>query len=258
MDDRELIGIVGGVGPYAGLDLAEKIFDQTRARTDQEHLSVVLLSLPGEIEDRTEFILGRTQINPAVAMVEVIRKLEQMGATVMGIPCNTAHAPQIFDVMLEKLRQAGSKVELVHMIEEVVKFIREKHPRARNVGVLCTTGTYSAKVYPRVLEREGMNVLLPDESLQEEIHAAICDPKYGVKACSNPPTDMAKNKFLDAIAFFRKQGARVIVLGCTEIPIAIKEKEIENTPIIDPTLILARALIKRVAPEKLKLYGEGV
>ena len=63
MSDKHLIGIVGGVGPYAGLDLAEKIFDQTDARSDQEHLPVALLSILGEIEDRTAFILGNSKMS---------------------------------------------------------------------------------------------------------------------------------------------------------------------------------------------------
>ena len=41
-----MIGIVGGVGPYAGLDLAKNIFDNTLAETDQQHLPLVMLSLP--------------------------------------------------------------------------------------------------------------------------------------------------------------------------------------------------------------------
>ena len=69
-----MIGIVGGVGPYAGLDLTRKIFDQTKAVSDQDYLSVVLLSMPQQIEDRTSFLLGQTSINPANAIFKIIRK----------------------------------------------------------------------------------------------------------------------------------------------------------------------------------------
>ena len=48
-----MIGIVGGVGPYAGLDLLRKLLDNTLANSDQEHLDTVLLSLPSGIMDRT-------------------------------------------------------------------------------------------------------------------------------------------------------------------------------------------------------------
>ena len=256
MSDEQMIGIVGGVGPYAGLDLAEKIFDQTIASADQEHLPVALLSVPEKIAERTEFILGNTAVNPAIALVEVISKLEHLGAAVVGIPCNTAHAPQIFDVIIGKLEEADSTVHLLHMIEECAKFIRKRHPRINAVGALSTTGTHAAGVYPHFLEREGLSVLQPAEKLQNEIHAAIYDPEYGIKARSNPVTEKARDKLLNGILSLQRAGAQAIILGCTEIPLAIKDKTVGGTPMIDPTLVLARALIKSVAPDKLRAYEE--
>ena len=62
------IGIVGGAGPYAGLDLAQKILHQTVANSDQDYLPTLLISTPGLIEDRTDFLLGETEKNPAHAI----------------------------------------------------------------------------------------------------------------------------------------------------------------------------------------------
>lgn len=107
MNTDKTIGIVGGVGPYAGLDLTRKIFDQTKASSDQDYLSVALLSIPQQIEDRTSFLLGQTNINPANAISKIIRKLEQIGVGVAGIPCNSVHSPRIFDGILKKLRKAN-------------------------------------------------------------------------------------------------------------------------------------------------------
>lgn len=256
MSDEQMIGIVGGVGPYAGLDLAQKIFDQTIAGTDQEHLPVALLSVPGKIAERTEFILGNEPLNPANALAEVILKLEHLGASVVGIPCNTAHAPQIFNVIADELEKTDSTVRLLHMIEEVAGFLRRRHPRIETVGVLSTTGTKMAGVYPHYLEREGLSVLQPKEKLQNEIHAAIYDPGYGIKACSNPVTEKARDKLLGGVVSLQREEAQAIILGCTEIPLAINEKMAGETPLIDPTLVLARALIKSLAPDKLRAYEE--
>jgi len=252
MNNEKVIGIVGGVGPYAGLDLVGKIFDQTIANMDQEHLSVALISIPKEIEDRTLFLLDQTGINPAYAIFRVIRKLEEIGASVIGIPCNTVHAPRIFDVILEELKKANSSVKLINMINEVVEFIRGNYPLVRNVGVLCTIGMYKANVYSNILERKGINVILPDKVLQESVHNATYDPVFGIKAQSNPVTDIAKEKLLEAIHFLQNGGAEAIILGCTEIPLAVTDKKIGKTVIIDPTLILARKLIREVNPDKLK------
>jgi len=244
-----MIGIVGGLGSYAGLDLVKKIFDQTKANTDQEHLSVALLSIPQQIEDRTAFLLNETNINPANAIFTIIRKLEQIGADIIGIACNTAHTPEIFDVILKKLKQANSTVRLVHMIKEVAAYIRESYPPVRNVGVLCTTGTYKTSLYPNILEPEGFNVITPDQALQNNmVNKAI----YEIKAGFSPVSKAVKEQVLAGIKHLQKKGAEAIVLGCTELPLAVGAGQIGETVIIDPTLILARALIRVVAPYKLK------
>jgi aspartate racemase len=236
MSDEQMIGIVGGVGPYAGLDLAEKIFDETVANTDQEHLPVALISVPGTI-------------------AEVLR-LETVGAGVVGIPCNTAHAPQIFDIMTAELDKSGSTARLLHMIEEIAGFIRRRFPKIETVGVLSTTGTQIAGVYPHYLEREGLRVLQPDGKLQSEIHAAIYDPESGIKARSNPVTDKARDRLLGGILYLEREGAEAIILGCSEIPLAVTDKMVGGVPMIDPTFVLARALIKSVAPDRLRTYEQ--
>lgn len=252
MSNKKVIGIVGGLGPYAGLDLARKIFDQTEAKSDPEYLSVALLSVPQEIVDRTSFLLGKVNINPALAIFRIIRKLEKIGAGVIGIPCNTAHSPRIFNVILEELKKANSSVKLVNMISEVVNFFRENYPSVRNIGVLSTIGVYKTKVYSNVLEKAGISVILPDEILQEEVHNATYDPKYGIKAQSNPVTKFAKQIILEVINYLKNEGAEAIILGCTEIPLAVTDKKMGETILIDPTFILARALIREVNPDKLK------
>ena len=252
MRNEKIIGIVGGLGPYAGLDLAKKIFDQSEAESDHEHLSIALLSFPKEIEDRTSFLFGKTKINPAYAIFSIIRKLEEIGASVIGIPCNTAHSPEIFNVILEELKKSNSRVQLIHMINEVAKFIQKNYPAVRNIGLLSTIGTYKAKVYSRILEQKGISVISPDEVLQKTVHSAIYHPIYGIKAKSNPVTDTSKRKLSEAICYLQNEGAEVIVLGCTEISLAITYKTIGKTAIIDPSLILARALIREVNPDKLK------
>ncbi len=256
MNNEKTIGIVGGIGSYAGLDLTKKILDQTYTRSDQEHLSIALLSIPHEIGDRTSYLLDQTSINPAYALFKIIRKLEGIGAGVVGLACNTVHAAPIFDAIVENLYKANSSIKLVNMISEVAEFIKINHPQIRNVGVLCTTGTYITKTYSNILDQEGINVILPNEVLQDTIHNAVYDQRYGIKARSNPVTEFAKKQLLEAINHLQREGAEAIVLGCTEIPIAITNKKIGQTMIIDPTIILARALIKMVNPKKLRPYDK--
>ncbi|MFC1782808.1 aspartate/glutamate racemase family protein [Planctomycetota bacterium] len=253
MQNEKIIGVVGGVGPYAGLDLVRKIFDQTRAACDQEHLSVVLLSLPRRIQPRTEYLLGNIKTNPAHAVAEIIIQLEQQGAAVVGIPCNTMFAPPIYDVILQKLKAANCPLEPVHMIKQTAEYIRQNHPEIHRVGLLCTWGTYLSNIYPHFLEPAGLEVILPGEATcKEVVHRAILDRDYGIKAHSNPVTKTARHQLLQVIDDLCARGAQGIILGCTELPLAIPEAKIGSTIMFDPTSILARTLIKLIDPDKLK------
>ena len=246
-----MIGVVAGVGPYAGLDLLGKILSQTSAGKDQDHLAVASLSQPELIADRTAFLLGETTINPARAIVEQLLKLEQMGATAAGIPCNTAHAPQIFDQIEQGLESAGSALNLLHMIAEVGRELQIALPNVNKVGVLSTTGTAVTRVYPLILEPLGFDMLAVDESVQAEvIHPAIYDPDYGIKACGGA-TEKARDNLLLGVRQLQNGGAQAIILGCTEIPLAIQETRLNGTAVIDPALILARALISAIDPAAL-------
>ncbi|WP_420630207.1 aspartate/glutamate racemase family protein [Candidatus Leptofilum sp.] len=246
------IGVVGGVGPFAGIDLLGKIAAQTVAQQDQDHLTVLNWSQPSEIVDRTEYLLGEVDENPAGALAVQVQQLAKAGAGVVGIPCNTAHAPRIFNKMRAELAAANCDVKLLHMIEEVGRFLQTTLPQVTQVGVLSTTGTYRAGVYVDVLEPLGFTAVLPPLPLQtEKIHPAIYDPVYGIKACG-VATKQAQENLREGVATLKAAGAEAIILGCTELPLAFNKPTIAGLPLIDPTLILARALIREANPAKLK------
>ncbi|HEX6385822.1 MAG TPA: amino acid racemase [Anaerolineae bacterium] len=250
--EEKIVGVVAGAGPFAGLDLLSKILNQTAASRDQDHLAVVSLSRPSQIPDRTEYLLGRTNVNPAHAIAGQALQLERLGAAVAAIPCNTAHAPPIFDVVLAELQAANSRVNFLHMIEEVGAFLGQEYAWIKRVGVLSTTGTYWAKIYPNRLRPAGFDVVVPDEDVQEQVvHPAVYDPAYGIKATGSA-TKIARNNLLYAVQHLRHKGAEAVILGCTEMPLALRETAIDDVIIIDPTLILARALIREANPAKLK------
>lgn len=249
-----MIGIVGGIGPYAGVDLLKKVFDHTVAGSDQEHLDAVLISVSTKIGDRTEYLTGKIKENPAFAIAEVIYKLKNAGAVVVGIPCNTAHAPQIFDVIKSALKKNSVEITVLNMIEETAFFVKANYPDIRKVGVLSTTGTFRSEIYKVELEAIGCEVLVPSREMQEKlIHPAIYDKIFGIKTISNPVHPQARENLFQGLSFLKKQGAQAVVLGCTELPLAIPEREAMGMTMIDPTTVLARALINTVNPEKLKM-----
>lgn len=160
--------------------------------------------------------------------------------------------PPIFDVISQELKNSRSKTRLIHMIDETVKFIKEQHPHFRRIGVLSTQGTLRAKAYGSVLKKNGFKVVLLSETDQDTVHKAIYDQADGIKAQANPVSKVARRILLKAIHNLQKNGAQAVILGCSEIPLAIKERAVGDTVIVDPTRILARALIRAVAPDRLK------
>ena len=246
MNDKT-IGIVGGVGSYAGIDLIRKIYDQTDAKNDQEHLPISLLSAPHKIVDRTQFLLGLVDINPGFAIAEIITTLFSNGAKVIGVPCNTAHAKPIFDTIKENI---PTSCKLIHLIEEVGFYLRNKHPNITRVGILGTTGTLNANIYPDTFRQFGIEVIHPSDEIQNLlVQPAIYDKTYGIKAISNPINAKAKRDLMAAARHLSSRKAKAIILGCTEIPLALTEEVIETSLVIDATSILASALIREFRHE---------
>lgn len=248
-----MIGIVGGIGPYAGIDLLKTIYDNTLAKKDQDHLDTLLFSLPSKIMDRTEYLLGMIDENPGYSIAKIILDLEKSGATVIGIPCNTAHSSEIFAVVTEALHKQGSQIKVLHMINETVDFIKIKFPHFSRIGVLSTTGTYKHKIYSNVLKSNGFTVIQPTLQMQEEfVHPAIYHSDYGIKSNSNPFHPKAKKNLDHAMAYLKEKGAEAVILGCTEIPLVVTTEQVHGMMVINPTNVLARKLIQHIDPAKLK------
>ena len=233
----------------AGVDLYRQIVENTIARTDQEHVPVLLASLPNEIVDRTTFLLGKIDQNPASALARVIMLLNNAGCTHVGIACNTAHAPQIFEPMQELLGVMGARVELVHMIEEVIETILDHPDQPRRIGVLSTTGTYMTRIYQNRLEAVGLIPVMLEYSLHE---ALVQRAIYTIKEASIHVPQEPVNLVNQAILHLKNQGADALVLGCTELGMVADRLEMLELPAFNPNLILARTLIARTFPHKLK------
>lgn len=246
-----MIGIVGGVGPLAGLDIFKKIIEETIASKDQEHIPVILSSQPHRIADRTAFLLKKSTENPAHALLKIIGELDNSGAKVVAIPCNTAHAPAIFDTIELGLNNLYPDLRLLHIVKETAYFIQVNY-RNQKVGVLSTTGTRDTELYKNILAQCGIENIAPNDDLQPLVHATIYNEEYGIKAYSSPVTSKAQEDLIHAISVLKNHGAQVIVLACTELPLALTEKSYFGIPMVDPNRVLARALIDYIAPEKLR------
>lgn len=248
---KGIIGIAGGMGPGAGIDLARNIVEQTVADRDQEHLPQVLFSLPEQIYDRTEYILGKVRTNPGYRIAQVIRRMEMVGVGLAGIACNSAHAPVIYDAVESELLRFGSKVQLLHMIREVAIFLAEHYPTRKSIGVLGTTGTYLTRQYDLLADYDMEVIYLPEKE-QRKVHLSVYHPEYGVKSIPENSSPKAERILVEASDALIRMGADAIVLGCTEFPLIYRLPYYKGLPMVNSSLALARALIREHSPHKLK------
>lgn len=206
---KKIIGILGGMGPAATVDVFNKFVESTKATKDQEHIPLLISSIP-DIPDRTEAILNGGK-DPFKKMAKYLKKLEDAGAKCIIMPCNTAH------FWFDKLK-AISKVEMISIIDSAIKELKIRGKK--NIGILATYGTLETKLYQNALTENGFTLILSNN--QDNVMKSIYTFKAGdLKSAEDLMKEQAKSLF--------DKGAEVVILGCTEVPI-ILAKEAKNEP----------------------------
>ncbi len=226
---EKIIGILGGMGPEATIDLFYKIIKSTPAEKDQDHLRIIIDNNP-KIPDRTAAILGKGE-DPLPALQESAQNLEKAGAGFIIISCNTAH------YFLPLIRESV-KIPILNMIEETAKEIQKRISPIQKVGLLASIGIYKTEIYHQQFKKFNIEVISPEEKDKEEVMKTI----YAVKA-GNLSEEIKKNILTIAQRLVDK-GAEVIIAGCTEIPLILKEGDL-SVPLIDPTQILAKVAVQK-------------
>ena len=222
------------MGPLAGVQLMRELILATEARSDQQHLPILHLCWPQKIKDRTDYLQAvekgpegesssKPIPNPGNTIGLYLHQLSVMGATVAGIACNTAHAPPIMEATELILKEQNSKIQIIPLVGETIKFLQHTAPPGSPVGILSTTGTYLTKIYSNPIQNAGFKVILPHQMQdQEKIHDTIYHPKHGIKTLPNGPWDIAIVNLNQAIEDLEERGAKTIILGCTELSLVKK------------------------------------
>lgn len=262
-DNKPTLIIGGGVGPMAGVELHRMIIANTQTQgSDQDHLDVIHISAARTIGDRTDYLLGKNRSNPGPAMAAAVGLglaglLNPQGRldskVVVGVPCNTFHASPIYQRFLQELSDFEPQLKAVHMLRETISLIRSINPKATRIGLMSTTGTRESGVWHDLLSSEGYSVLEVPEDEQPLLHEAIYKPEWGLKAVT-PASDEARNRMEGFCSSLIDSGAEMVVLGCTEIPLALPDTEFEGTPLVDPMLALARGMIRTADMSKLRSF----
>tara|TARA_B100000073_G_scaffold256954_1_gene216866 strand:+ start:151 stop:900 length:750 start_codon:yes stop_codon:yes gene_type:complete len=245
-----MIGILGGMGTQAGLDFCNKLAILYRGKIDQDY-PLFLLYNKSNIPGRPESIGIQTGKLSNKSKNKLIKKkyylvlnsllkgchlLQKNKCKYIVIPCNTAH------YWYEDLKRKIS-IPIINMPNEVFKQTKKTCKRNSKIGLLATEGTLKTGVYNKFFD-QNYQLISPTISLQKNcVNKAIKLVKMG-------DVRSAEKIIQPAIKYLIKQKCKKIILGCTELPIAIfafkSFKKIKSSKIfLDPNLILATATMKK-------------
>lgn len=229
---QKVVGIIGGMGPLATVDLMNKIISNTPAMKDQDHIHIIADNY-SQIPDRTTAILGKG-IDPTPYIVQSAQRLQNAGADFLVIACNTAH-------FFYKAAKKSVNIPILHMPLETARFVQENN--FRKVGLLATDGTIKTELYQNSCQRYRIDVIEPDRKMQEKVMEGIYAIKSGDLETGFLYLSMVANKLKD-------NGAEAIIAGCTEVPLVLKPSK--NICVIDPTEIVAKMVINKANRKEKK------
>ncbi|OLA94700.1 MAG: aspartate racemase, partial [Sutterella sp. 54_7] len=198
------VGLIGGLGPAATVDLYDKIVKATPAKTDQEHIKLVVEQNP-QIPDRTACLLNGGE-DPTLALFHCAQRLEADGCSTLIVPCNTAHA---FLPYLERF----IKIPFINMQQAALDEIQNKLGTRAKIGLLATTGTVQTGIYGDKANAMGLPMFVPDDVHQERVMAAIYGPQGAKAGYTN---GICREDLISAAEYLVKtHGCNCLILGCT-------------------------------------------
>jgi aspartate racemase len=241
-----MIGILGGMGTQAGLDFCNKLAMLNRGKIDQEYPIFMLYNksnIPGrpesigvqtsEFSDLPRNAQNTIKYNKVLrSLLAGCRSLEKSGCKFIVIPCNTAH--YWYEDLKRKI-----KIPIVNMPKEVFLHTKRICKKNSKIGLLATEGTLKTKIYEKIF-KNNYKLISPQHDLQiKSVNKTIKHVKMG-------NIKLAEKTIKPAINYLIKNNCKKIILGCTELPIAIFAfKSLRNVKMsklyLDPNLILANS-----------------
>lgn len=226
-----VVGVLGGMGPLATIDFVHKMLKCTPATVDQDHVPVVVSSIP-QVPDRTAAFRGEGD-SPVAAMLASGRRLVAAGAGLVVMPCNTAH------LWFDEIREVIG-LPMLHLVDAAIEDVLALGGHAPRIGLLATDATLASGLYVNrssLLGTSGaVHWLMPTAG---EMVEWVAPGIAAVKA-----DDLARGTALlmAAAQALKQRGATALMLGCTEIPLVLDTNNV-GLPVIDATAALAKRTV---------------
>jgi aspartate racemase len=225
------IGILGGMGPRASIDIYTKIIQlmsvNYNATQDIDFPPMILFSLP-LVDFNEAGVINALSVKKQ--LIGGVRSLEAAGAEFIIIACNSVH------VFIDEMRSAVS-IPIISIIEEVGEYIEKNN--YKKIGLITSESSNKNSIYKPLLKSIGVHTISLDHERQEAINKII------LKIMTGKQNNFDKNELVSIIQYLLKKGSEAIILGCTELPILIDEYDRNfNGEIINASRIIASAAIR--------------
>ena len=219
------LGILGGMGPAASAEYITRLIQQTQATCDQEHIPFVLWNEP-RVPDRSTSLRNGDD-RPLPYLLQGIQVLKDAGCNFIVIPCNTAHF--WYDELIK------FRVPIIHIVDSAAYSLCDAEVNSGTIGIMGTQATIELGLYQNHLT--DWNCIVPTQDEMDNIVQPAIDL---VKA-----GDMVKSHtmLMSVVDSLIARGARAVVLGCTEIPLAVRENNQNGRPLINSIDSLVKAAI---------------
>lgn len=227
---RPLVGVLGGMGPAASVDLYAKLVAATQATGDRDHVRVIIDGDP-YVPDRQAAIAGSGPSAGPEIVAKALR-LKAAGAEVLAMACHAAHAYRA-DV------ERATELPFISLIEVAVEEAVRAGPEASVLGLLATPATLDARLYVEPAARLGRRLLTPDAL--PEGRRRFMDLVWRVKAGDGSAE--VKEGMVRLAEELVSAGAGAVIAACTEVPLVLGAKDV-GVPLIDATAALAARLVR--------------
>ena len=225
------LGVLGGMGPAASAEFMVRLIAQTPAKRDQDHIPTILWSDPAVPDRSTSLRNGDDK--PLPYLLAGIQGLVSVGCNLIVIPCNTAH---LWFKEMEK--QASWHARIVHIVDSVADALLDVSVVDSKIGVMGTQATVELGLYQYRLNKLGWNCIVPTKQEMDTLVQPAIDL---IKANQ---FEAAHPMLMTVIHSLIGRGATAVVLGCTEIPLSIRENTVQDTPIINSIDSLVKSAIR--------------
>jgi len=205
MKKEKIVGILGGMGPEATVDLMQRIIRLTPALDDMDHIRCIVDNNP-KVPSRIKAIIEGDGEDPGPCMADMGRRLESWGADFLVIACNTAH--YYYDAV-----QNAVKIPVINLIDLVSNHVKVNFPEHDKVGILASPAVAMTGLYTKRFKKLGIEDIWPDPDYQASLFNIIKQVKKG-NTDSNVQNDYTK-----VCENLLNKGARIAIIACTELSV---------------------------------------